>query len=603
MLFVASTAHAQPLTSPGPLTASHASLDDPAHCASCHVNNTPALSNTQCLACHQSLVAKGLHASALVKGKWCWTCHGDHRGRTFDDAGWRAVGGTQRFDHAALASWALHGKHAQAACTKCHTATTAGGLAKYTGLTTDCASCHAGPHGATTIACDRCHTDRVWKPAKATLDFDHDRDTKLPLVGTHRDVPCLKCHVNGAFPISTACIGCHAAPKHRSALFEQRPCEWCHAPAFKTFKAFAFDHDDKSQFPLAGAHRVPCVRCHTTSLGTTLPPDRCEGCHANPHAKRFAKIAGGCESCHAAVKWSVVTQFDHARVTKFALRFRHGDLTCRACHRGSGPTDFERLDQQVGCKECHAHTKVHADVDHPDGKFTTQQCTNCHMISEVSPTPRSQMIVVYHGPKSAFPLVKRHKDIPCADCHLERNARGRTVFDRLSIECGTCHQDTAHDSALGRACSKCHVSGTWDALVFDHQAPFPDGRSFVLDGEHLNVGCVGCHTTDTRFAGTPRTCNAVGCHAADDAHRGALGTACDRCHLPSGDNRFTHAMARFPLDGKHVGLPCDDCHPTLAFKPRPRECGGCHPEPRAHVGTYGTWCKRCHTTASWADRR
>src|SRR5882724_12852243 len=75
-------------SSPGPLTHSHAALDAKDHCNDCHVGDSKELSNDKCLGCHdhQNLGAritagKGLHASVLVKGKKCESCHHEHKAR------------------------------------------------------------------------------------------------------------------------------------------------------------------------------------------------------------------------------------------------------------------------------------------------------------------------------------------------------------------------------------------------------------------------------------------------------------------------------------------------------------------------------------------
>jgi hypothetical protein len=62
-------------------------------------------------------------------------------------------------------------------------------------------------------------------------------------------------------------------------------------------------------------------------------------------------------------------------------------------------------------------------------------------------------------------------------------------------------------------------------------------------------------------------------------------------------------MAAFKLEGKHLTVRCNDCHPSVTFKPRPKDCFGCHPEPKVHKGQYGTGCETCHSTRSWDDIR
>src|SRR6185503_13588792 len=80
------------LTSPGPLAAKHGAVA----CIDCHANDTsPVVVADKCLACHRPLAqriaaGKGFHASAVVRGKKCETCHLDHRGTGADIMGWKS---------------------------------------------------------------------------------------------------------------------------------------------------------------------------------------------------------------------------------------------------------------------------------------------------------------------------------------------------------------------------------------------------------------------------------------------------------------------------------------------------------------------------------
>jgi hypothetical protein len=132
---------------------------------------------------------------------------------------------------------------------------------------------------------------------------------------------------------------------------------------------------------------------------------------------------------------------------------------------------------------------------------------------------------------------------------------------------------------------------------------FPDGTpGFALRGEHRTIKCEACHGEAREFKGTPRECSAAGCHGEDDVHKGRLGASCGNCHRETGDNVFNHnTMSAFHLDGKHLQVKCADCHPSVTFKPRPKSCFGCHPEPAVHKGSYGTTCEQCHTTRTWDD--
>jgi hypothetical protein len=295
-------------------------------------------------------------------------------------------------------------------------------------------------------------------------------------------------------------------------------------------------------------------------------------------------------------------RFDHGANAKWPLTGKHAAVTCRTCHRGQGPSDFERF-PSTACMDCHQHKKVHADDQHPNGKWKSTQCLNCHTAAGVIEVKYTKMQELYHGPNSTFPLVKKHKGVPCADCHKGRDKAGKTSFSPEDPECGDrCHEDSLHKGSLGDKCTPCHTSGTWDALKFDHNQPFPDGDAFELKGEHLKNKCEDCHGAQRKFKDTPKNCSAEGCHKDDDAHKGRLGDKCERCHVETGDNIFNHnKMSAFVLDGKHLTVRCADCHPSMTFKPRPTNCFGCHPEPKVHRGQYGTGCEQCHNTRTWED--
>lgn len=597
-------------SSPGKLTTSHAALDTADRCNDCHVNGSKALSNDKCLNCHdhsdlRSRIAagKGFHASSAVKGKACESCHLEHKGANYDLMGWRAIaGGEAKFNHD-LAGWPLRGKHVTTACADCHKTRNRQGLRVYLGQDKLCGSCHKNdqPHGferKEMLACERCHGESVWKPAKANMDFDHQdkSDAGMPLLGSHEDVACAKCHPKAKFNLPfanpSACgnSGCHETV-HNGHLFNKTACDACHSPTFKTLKQQNFDHEEQTKFPLGSAHnKMGCYECHTKALGENKPSGACEQCHAkdNKHGKRFDQFGDPpkCAVCHPSVNWRP-SAFNHGRHTPFVLTAKHNQVGCRACHRGKTPQEFEKL--KTGCMSCHAHANVH------DKKYKDTQCLQCHFKPGSMELKREDMLKVYHGPRSAFPLVKAHRSVACGECH----PNGKFT-PAPSKECGEgCHKDSLHKGSLGETCTRCHTSGTWAALEFTHD----EDTKWPLKGEHKNSRCEDCHPT-RQYTGTPKNCSAAGCHADDDVHQGRLGQDCERCHLETGDNKFNHnTMSRFILDGGHLQTRCVDCHPSKTFKPRPMDCFGCHPEPNIHKGQYGTACEQCHTTKSFADIR
>jgi hypothetical protein len=613
-------------SSPGDLSKSHAELDTSTGCNECHDGGKEVI-QSKCLGCHdhgdlKSRIdaGKGFHASSLVKGKRCESCHVEHKGRGKDIMGWSSVdGGEARFNHD-LTGWGLKGKHAAIDCGDCHKDKNKQGLKVYLGNDRLCGSCHKNdqPHKyerREMLACERCHTESVWKPEKPTMDFDHDKkaDALMPLEGAHHDVSCTKCHPKSVFNLPAAkpdnCgnSGCHQSP-HDNHLFGKKDCAWCHSPAFRDLKKFKFDHGKRTKFELGSTHgKIDCYTCHSKSLGESKPDAACEssGCHANDnkHGSRFeafGKPLPKCATCHPSTSWKP-SQFNHESKTGWKLRGRHEEVSCRSCHRGKTPADFERFEGNVQCKGCHEHKNVHADkADDPEFADSRKKCLKCH-VTEGRLDQTEGGIKMFHGPSSRFPLVKAHKDVGCAQCHDQKGKNGKPTFKDTPSECGArCHEDSLHEGKLGDECSRCHAPGIWEATRFIHD----EDTKFQLKGLHKQIPtCDSCHPT-REFTGTPNTCSSSGCHGDDDAHRGRLGDKCEKCHVETGDNIFSHnTMADFELQGKHLDVKCGDCHPSVTFKPRPKNCFGCHPEPSVHKGQYGTVCEQCHTVRTFEDIR
>ena len=205
-------------------------------------------------------------------------------------------------------------------------------------------------------------------------------------------------------------------------------------------------------------------------------------------------------------------------------------------------------------------------------------------------------------------------DAHCFDCH----STGRRVETGL---CTKCHGDIAGSLRAGtglhgkpyrgKPCGECHVEhrGSSHDLVrwpggaqarFDHAL-----TGFVLAGAHQKAGCRDCHERKNErgaatFLGLSQRCSS--CH--EDPHDKRFGSECKSCHDESTWKRvdlarFDHALARFPLRGKHAQVECASCHETppkyrgLEFQ----SCTSCHQDP--HQGELGTTCTNCHSEQSW----
>ncbi|RME53943.1 MAG: hypothetical protein D6795_04850, partial [Deltaproteobacteria bacterium] len=223
----------------------------------------------------------------------------------------------------------------------------------------DCASCHASPHRGQfpERRCTDCHDTDRWRLADR---FDHDRLTKFPLSGKHRQVPCEGCHreekdSEGSFvryrPLTfEGCDACHADVHYGQFTRIETPlsCEKCHRET--GFEDLRFDHGDPtfSDWPLRGKHEgVACEACHpVVHLADRIEvrrfrptPKACEGCHQDPHKGAFRELAGsvvGDDSADpsSAPPWGISPDWWH----------RPENATpCGTCHRETGwrPVTFD----------------------------------------------------------------------------------------------------------------------------------------------------------------------------------------------------------------------------------------------------------------------
>ncbi len=118
--------------------------------------------------------------------------------------------------------WPLEGAHLAVACDHCHVVPLGREVRLYVGVATECGNCHRDPHfdqfaeSAGGMDCVRCHSSmETW----VAPGFDHDRDSRFPLDGDHRDVKCESCHLTNEQPDGRKIV--HYRPLGRE-------CEDCH---------------------------------------------------------------------------------------------------------------------------------------------------------------------------------------------------------------------------------------------------------------------------------------------------------------------------------------------------------------------------------------
>jgi len=443
------------------LEGAHTSLD----CRRCH----KASLNRQ----KESLAAShvDLERTYLGLGTTCVSCHADpHRGQLagrecvscHSQAAWRPAAG---FDHAKT-RFPLTGLHTSVACAKCHKSppAAAGATVREASFKNvagrECASCHSDVHRARLgTACASCHSTAGWRRLERT-DFDHAR-TGYPLEGQHRTVACDKCHGNRLTKqlAYKRCTDCHRDVHlgQLAARADGGACESCHDVQGFTPARFGIDEHQKTTYPLTGAHlAVACNSCHATASaeelrrtpGLKVPAGatgrgprlrfastRCAACHRDVHQgdlDRWVK-AGGCESCHTGESWRHA-KFDHAS-TRFALVAGHARAACGECHKKvEVGTPRERVGfagTPLACDRCHG--------DPHRGQFqktgSPASCERCHAKATLKAT------LFDHARDSAWPLDGAHARVACKSCHRSESRDGVTFvhYKPLPKTCSGCH--------------------------------------------------------------------------------------------------------------------------------------------------------------------
>lgn len=395
-----------------PLTGAHQAVG----CAACHVELRPAVvkgetkparvfhgTASACRACHVDVhgpVFERAGLPALVDGKQdCERCHGTD---TF-----AKTKGT--FDHALWTGIALDGAHARAACAACHPPlakpeangrTFARASARFPGDTAQCATCHADVHAGAfdgaafpklvdgEAGCARCHDVESFRDVP---NFDHARWTAYPLEGAHAKASCETCHPRAAKPDAQGRAFGRCAVKAATA---SAACTSCHVDVH----AGAFD---RAPTPAQIDGRTSCLRCHTVDTFRVATKD-----------------------------------FDHARLTGFALDGAHGPLACAKCHEPvpapGGREPIQSRARGTACADCH--------VDPHAAQFAkagTTDCARCHVTG-----PKFQTLVFDHQRDSRYPLDKTHAKVACAACHRPAPLPdgSKTVrYKPLGTNCGDCH--------------------------------------------------------------------------------------------------------------------------------------------------------------------
>jgi len=211
-----------------------------------------------------------------------------------------------------------------------------------------------------------------------------------------------------------------------------------------------------------------------------------------------------------------------------------------------GPLSSAHADlEDGGCDGCHG----------PENAVLAENCLVCHdRIADRISASRGV-----------------HRDVSadgddCVMCHVEHGGRDNDIrgfetddFDHKG-ETGFSLDDD-HTGAAGD-CSKCHTTRSFLNLEPDcatcHLQVHAGG---FLAGSHASLACQDCHPVAGGDALEPAQLCA-GCH--EDAHQTTLGTDCAFCHSPVAPfrnaSRDFHKETLLPLEGRHLAVPCAECH-------------------------------------------
>ncbi|MEP7298493.1 MAG: cytochrome c3 family protein [Burkholderiales bacterium] len=461
-------------------------------------------------------------------------------------------------------------------CTKCHV--------KFDRNAQDglCVDCHkdvgqdlrtkTGFHGRMKQqSCKTCHADHKGREANAVAfdktKFDHE-GTNFALNGSHRKVECAKCHLpTKAFRVADrVCAACHRKDDvHKGSLGPK--CADCHNE--NSWKEAKFDHD-KSRFALLGKHGdVKCADCHKNGQYRDTPRE-CNACHKKDD-KHKGQFGAKCETCHEAKSWKNI-RFNHDTDTRYPLLGKHHAVKCETCHTGA----LYQQKLSSSCIDCHKSDDKHK------GTLGTQ-CGTCHTERSWKEPPK------FNHAKTAFPLLGKHADVQCKDCHKTQ------VFNEAPKQCIACHRkDDRHKGSLGEKCADCHNERSWKQTSFDH-----DKTRYPLLGKHKKAECGACHKSPD-YKQAPKDC--FSCHERDDKHAGQQGRNCMQCHVETdwkSTAKFDHGLTKFPLLGKHGKVECKSCHASARFKDAKSDCVACHVKDDKHKKTLGPSCGQCHSTVTW----
>jgi hypothetical protein len=535
----------------------------PRTCPDCHAPPHPIVQSTEnCQSCHkQTGDFKGAHIDhdqfgfPLV-GKHgavgCQNCHGKAnqkaprkttRGRavrtcvachaaihpvvreTANCVACHTPGGTWRgakFDHTKT-GFGLFGKHTKLRCRSCHKQT-----GKLPSGDNPCSSCHTHRNAHrgqfADKPCASCHVEGGTR----TTPFDHNHDSRFPLVGFHASLAakkqCRRCHPGGIYRTGKlTCPSCHE-DKHKGSLGED--CKKCHSPLqhFSAPRSKDFPH---TWFPLEGKHgTIACASCHPNGK-YKIGKHQCVDCHLKDDRHR-GKLGRDCGKCHIPAKGA--PKFDHDTMTHFRRTGRHRQAACALCHqprRASAPpptlaewrrTAVPALDRTFPVRGTHC-ADCHRD---PHNGYVGTDCAQCHTTSGFRNLSGAARAIKPNDHRGAW--IRLHATLPPEEAETSA----------ASNSCSICHGVPG--------CRNCHRThpprthtGLWRLKTHGSAADFDSQSCRVC---HSTGSCVGCHRR------TPPL-----------SHRGAWGTRHGYAAGGFGDNNCFVCHGRAHCAQCHTGPP------------------------------------------------
>ncbi len=349
-----------------------------------------------------------------------------------------------------------------------------------------------------------------------------------------------------------------------------------------------------------------CTQCH--SEGKKVARDKCFECHEELGKRmRAGKGLHGrnyrqqrCEECHIEhlgrnsrlIRWpgGDRMQLNHAD-TGWPLKGNHLRVGCDECHTKRTPSSTRTyLGLKTECNACHR--------DQHNGRFGTT-CNDCHNESAW----KSVDLDKFNHDLARFPLKGKHNDVDCERCHgIPARYTGLDFAN-----CSDCHEDP-HKGRFRETCETCHSEDGWDRAKEDMRRRHP---GLSLANGHRRVPCEECHDRgNTNLPSQGTRCQ--DCHKP--IHIANFGRDCKECHaqikwvgLPERVGRSNHGKTRYPLEGRHRQVGCEECHPTS--RPEAKRfrntafdrCDRCHEDQHkgAFVARDGGECSQCHTVQGY----